>query len=59
MITKSLSENYPIAKKGILGAMELALETLYVTSRADAQFIEVSVTAYNRPFEVKYNFLSN
>lgn len=52
LITNVLVKNYSSANKGILGTIEFALETMCVIVKPDAEFIEVSVTAFNRPFEV-------
>lgn len=52
VITNVLAENYSSAKKGILGTIHFALKTLCVIAKPDADFIEVSVTAFSRPFEV-------
>lgn len=51
-LTSFLDENYSSANKGILGAIDFALRTLCIICEPDAKFIEVTVTACNRPFEV-------
>lgn len=51
-----MDNNYSSASKGILGTIDFALRTLCVVAKPDAQFIEVSVTAFNRPFEVRIIF---
>lgn len=56
VITNILAENYSSAKKGILGTIDLALKTLCVIAKPDAELIEVSVTAFERPFEVSTIF---
>ncbi|KAF0761115.1 proteasome subunit alpha type-7-like [Aphis craccivora] len=52
LITNVLVENYSTANKSILGTVEFALKTLCVISEPDAKLIDVSVTAFNRPFEI-------
>lgn len=47
-------ENYSAANKSILGTIEFALKTLCIITEPDAKFIDVSVTAFNRPFEVHF-----
>lgn len=49
-------ENYSTANKSILGTIEFALRTLCVISEPDAKLIDVSVTAFNRPFEASKLF---
>jgi len=51
-----LAENYSAANKSILGTIEFALKTLCVISEPDSKFIDVSVTAFNRPFELSILF---
>ncbi|XP_050440021.1 proteasome subunit alpha type-7-like [Adelges cooleyi] len=50
--TKSLETNFSIAKKGILGAIELALQSLCTVTKPDANYIDVGVITPNRPFEM-------
>jgi len=54
-----LVENYSATNKSILGTIEFALKTLCVITEPDAKFIDVSVTAFNRPFEVSTIFLNS
>ncbi|XP_025204008.1 proteasome subunit alpha type-7-like [Melanaphis sacchari] len=55
LVTNFLVENYSTANKSILGTIEFALKTLCVISVPDTKIIGVSVTAFNRPFEVVDN----
>lgn len=52
LISNVLAQNYLSANRGILGAIDLALRSLCVIVEPDTNFIEVTVTAFNRPFEV-------
>lgn len=52
LVTNVLAQNYSSANRGIFGAIDLALKSLCVIVEPDTKFIEVSVTAFNRPFEV-------
>ncbi|XP_050536485.1 uncharacterized protein LOC126902860 [Daktulosphaira vitifoliae] len=56
--TKALESFFPIARKGILGAIELALQSLCVVSKPEADFIDLSVIRPDNSFEVNINFLS-
>ncbi|XP_025409930.1 uncharacterized protein LOC112683228 [Sipha flava] len=51
LITNLLAQNYSSANRGIFGAIELALKALCMIVEPDTKFIEISVTAFNRPFE--------
>ncbi|XP_015372143.1 PREDICTED: proteasome subunit alpha type-7-like [Diuraphis noxia] len=52
LVTNFLIKNYSTANKSILGTIEFALKTLCIITEPDAKFIDVSVTAFNRPFEM-------
>ncbi|KAL5234333.1 hypothetical protein ACI65C_001743 [Semiaphis heraclei] len=58
LLTNFLVKNYSAANKSILGTIEFALKTLCIITEPDAKFIDVSVTAFNRPFEVPTLFLT-
>lgn len=58
IVTDILAKHYPSDKKGILGTIDFALKAMCVIARPDAKLIEVSVTAFNRPFEVNITFQS-